>query len=373
VDIRSPRLFRSNLAETSALRQTGAMSADANVASPERKAFYARIRRHNLAPLWEYANPTSPRTPAVPALWRWDEVRPHLMESGRLISKAEAHRRVLVLENPAMAGAQAATRTLYAGLQLIFPGEIAPNHRHAQSALRFLLEGEGAYTAVGGERSFMRPGDFVVTPSWSWHDHGNEGTGPAIWMDVLDSPLVAFLGAEFRENAPEGVQPQRRPSGDSRARFGSGLLPVGHKAERRASPLLNYPYAESRAALERLRRAGEWDPCHGLALQYVNPATGGPAMPSIATFLQLLPKGFAGAPYRSTDGAIFAVAEGTGASVVGDAEFAWGPRDIFVVPSWCRASHRADTDAVLFSASDRPVHEALDLWREERGNLGPAA
>ena len=334
----------------------------------DRKSFYDRIGALNLAPLWEYRNPSMPRTPALPVHWRWNEIRPHLIESGAIISEEEAHRRVLVLENPGLRGGQAATRSLYAGLQLIRPGEVAPNHRHTQSALRFVLEGDGAYTAIAGERTVMRPGDFVVTPSWSWHDHGNEGSGAVIWLDVLDSPLVAFLGTEFRENGAEDMQKPSRPAEDSTARFASGLMPMGHKAGRAVSPVLNYSYERSRAALEALRRAGDVDPCHGIKMQYVNPMTGGPAMPSIATFLQLLPSGFVGMQYRSTDAVIYAVAEGRGRTVVGDEIFTWGPRDVFVVPSWCRHRHEADEDAVLFSASDRPVHQKLELWREERGN-----
>ena len=334
----------------------------------DRTAFYDRIGESHLAPLWEYKNPSVPTTPAVPAIWRWDEVRGHVIELGRMISKEEAHRRVLVLENPALRGGQAATRTLYAGMQLIYPGEVAPNHRHTQSALRFLLEGEGAYTAIAGERTYMHPGDFVVTPSWSWHDHGNEGDGPVIWLDALDSPLVAFLGTEFREHAPEHAQPQARPAEDSAARFNAGLLPLGHHPASQASPVLNYPYARSRAALGALARAGEMDPCHGHRLQYVNPATGGPAFPTMGTSLQLLPAGFTGMPYRATDSTLYCVAEGHGRTIVGDKTFEWGPRDVFVVPSWYRHRHEAADEAVLFAVSDRPVQQKLDLWREERGN-----
>jgi gentisate 1,2-dioxygenase len=275
----------------------------------------------------------------VPAHWRWAEVRPHLIAAGDVITAEEAHRRVLVLENPGLRGGQQATRSLYAGLQLILPGEVAPNHRHTQSALRFVLEGEGAYTAVAGARTEMRPGDFVVTPSWSWHDHGNDGAGPVIWLDVLDSPLVAFLAAEFRENAAE-----------ARQRAGG------------ATPGLSYSYKESRAAL-----TGLVDACHGIRRYYAHPATGAGPFPSIAAALQLLPKGFAGAPYQATEGAIFAVAEGRGRTRIDDQVFEWGPRDVFVVPPWARHRHEAETDAVLFSASDRPVLEKLSLWREARG------
>jgi gentisate 1,2-dioxygenase len=312
----------------------------ATLTGADRKAYYDRIGALNLAPLWEYRNPSTPRTPAVPVHWRWDEVRPHLIESGEIISKAEAHRRVLVLENPGLRGAQAATRTLYAGLQVIWPGEVAPNHRHTQSALRFVLEGEGAYTAVTGARAEMRPGDFVVTPSWAWHDHGNEGRGPVIWLDVLDSPTVAFLGTEFRENATEERQ----------------------GANAKAPPTLHHPYAQARPAL-----TGTCDPYLGVRRDYRDPATSGPPFPTIGTFLQLLPKGFSGRPYRATDSVIYAVAEGHGRTVVGDTAFDWGPRDIFVVPSWTPHAHHPEGDAVLFGASDRPIQEKLGLWREQRG------
>src|SRR5689334_14339272 len=153
----------------------------AEAVKPERRAYYDRIDAYNLAPLWEVLHglvTTEPVSPIRPALWRYDEIRPSLMESGRIISAKEAVRRVLILENPGLRGASQITRSLYAGLQLILPGEVAPAHRHTQSALRFVVEGEGAYTAVDGERTTMREGDFIITPAWTWHDHGNEGAGP---------------------------------------------------------------------------------------------------------------------------------------------------------------------------------------------------
>ncbi len=112
---------------------------------------------------------------------------------------------MLILENPALRGQSAITQSLYAGLQLILPGEVAPSHRHTQSALRFIVEGSGAYTAVDGERTTMRPGDFIITPSWTWHDHGHDGTGPVIWLDGLDIPMIRFFDAGFAENATSQV------------------------------------------------------------------------------------------------------------------------------------------------------------------------
>src|SRR5216684_4238631 len=291
------------------------MDHAAPVRTPEREAFYNELAPRNMAPLWEVLRALitrEPATPCVPVLWRYDEVRPYLMRSGGLISAKEAERRVLILENPALKGKASITHTLYAGLQLILPGEVAPAHRHSQSALRFVLEGEGAFTAVDGERTYMSPGDFVITPSWTWHDHGNDSDQPMVWLDGLDIPLVALLDAGFMEPGNAEQQMVTRPAGDSLARYGTGLLPVDWQPATKTSPVFNYPYARTREALETMRKHEGWDACHGLKMRYVNPATGDYAMPTMATFMQLLPKGFAGAPYRSTDGTVFVCIDGRG-------------------------------------------------------------
>jgi len=321
--------------------------------------------------LWEVLHgliTPEPKSPVQPAIWRYDEVRPFIMESGALITAREAERRVLILENPGLPGQSRITTSLYAGLQLILPGEIAPAHRHTQAALRFIVEGAGAYTAVDGERTVMREGDFVITPSWTWHDHGNEGDKPMVWLDGLDIPIVTLFDASFLERHNAEVYPESRPAGDALARYGSGLMPLGyHGPANRASPVFNYPYARTREALEAMRRGQDWDPCHGLRLRYVNPVNGDHAMPSIGTFMQLLPKGFATAPYRASDATVFSPVEGRGSIRVGEHRFDFGPRDVFVVPSWQRYSIEASHDVTLFSFSDRPVQEKLGFWREDRG------
>lgn len=338
--------------------------------SNARRDYYERISANSMAPLWEVLHGLvipEPRSPAVPALWHYDDIRDQVLESGGLITAKEAERRVLILENPAMRGQSRITNTLYAGLQLILPGEVAPAHRHTQTALRFVIEGEGAYTAVDGERTLMRPGDFVITPQWAWHDHGNDSDRPMVWLDGLDIPLIQMLDASFAERLDADEQPIGRPVGDSLARFGRGLLPIDHPRAAVSSPVFNYPYDRTREALETMRRTDEWDPHHGLAMKYVNPVTGDHAMPTMAAFIRLLPKGFETAPYRSTDGTVFVCTEGRGRTVVGEETFEWGPRDIFVVPSWHAHTHHAAEDAVLFGFSDRPVQEKLGLWREARG------
>ena len=333
------------------------------------QAYAARTAGNNLAPLWERLHSLitpEPASAAVAALWKYDEVRPLLMEAGELITAKEAERRVLVLENPGLEGLSRITTSLYAGLQLVLPGEVAPAHRHTPTALRFVVDGEGAYTAVEGERTIMHEGDFVITPNWTWHDHGNESDRPMVWLDGLDVPMVQFFDASFVESGADDSQQLQRPEGDSLARYGSGLMPVDSAPRSHASPIVNYPYERTREALEKMRRAEEWDPHHGLRLRYTNPVNGDYVLPTIGTFIRLLPKGFETTNYRSTDGSVFSVADGSGRTIVGDQVLEWKKRDTFVVPSWRWHLHIADDEAVLFSFSDRPIQEKLDLWREDR-------
>lgn len=335
-----------------------------------RREFYDRIGQQNMSPLWESLHALvlkQPASPAVPHLWAYDDMaRDLLMEAGRLITAHEAERRVLILENPGMKGSASITRSLYAGLQLILPGDMAPAHRHTQNALRFIVEGEKAYTAVNGERTLMHPGDLVLTPSWHWHDHGNETDQPMIWLDALDIPTVAFFDSSFAETGNDAVQAIERPTGDSDRRFGNNLAPVDWQPATRSSPIFNYPYARTRDTLEAMAQADAPDVCHGHKLRYVNPSSGGHVTPTMAAFMQLLPDGFASQPYRSTDGTVFSVVEGEGESIIGGHIFHWKPRDVFIVPSWTDVTHRAKQRAVLFSFSDRSAQEALGLWREQR-------
>ena len=337
----------------------------------ERDAFYAKIDGKNMTALWSVLGSLitpEPKSPARPFVWHFDEILAAMTEAGSLITAKEAERRVLILENPGLRGQSKITTSLYAGIQLVMPGEVAPAHRHSQSAIRFILKGRGAHTTVDGERTFMEPGDFVTTPSMLWHDHGNTTAEPMFWLDGLDIPLVQFLDASFAESLGDEEQPVTRPEGDSFARFGHNLLPVELRPRSQSSPVFNYPYSHTRQALEAMKRSGEWDPCHGLKLRYTNPVTGGYAMPTMGTFIQLLPRGFSSVPYRSTDATVFTVVEGRGRTRVGAEVLEWGPKDVFVAPSWHWLRHEADDEAVLFSYSDRPVQEKLDLFREEQGN-----
>jgi gentisate 1,2-dioxygenase len=333
--------------------------------NPKREQLSSEIAQLNMKPLWERVMRLAPGTVAVPAIWRWKDVQPYLMRAAELITTQEAERRVLMLENPALKGTTFATTTLYAGLQVILPGEIARTHRHAPNALRLIVEGVGAYTAVDGERTTMRPGDFVTTPNWAWHDHGNLGTGPVVWLDGLDTAFANLFGAHFREDYPQESQRVSRAEGDAAARYGANLLPLDYRPMGSATPVLSYPYTRTREALEQLARNGEPHAAHGYKLRFANPATGGHAFPTMAVYMQWLPKGFSGRKYRGTDGAVFCVVEGRGSVSIGDTRFDFARHDVFVVPSWEFCQLHAVTDCVLFSYTDRAAQEALGFWREE--------
>ena len=338
--------------------------------TPERLAFYEKIGRANYTPLWAVFSDIitpEPRSRCEAHLWRFAQAREWLLEAGGLITAKEAERRVLILENPGLRGQSRITTSLYAGLQLVLPGEVAPAHRHSQSALRFVLDGSGAHTSVDGERTLMEFGDFVITPPGAWHDHGNDSEAPMIWLDGLDIPMVTLFDASFAEGYGADEHPVTRAAGDSEARYGANMLPVDFDSKALASPIFNYPYARSREALEAMRRQREWDACHGLKMRYVNPVDGGLAMPTIATFLQLLPAGFVSEPYRSTDATVFVATEGSGRTTIDGKVFDWQAKDVLVAPSWRWIRHEPDEDAVLFSFSDRAAQQKLGFWREQRG------
>ncbi len=252
---------------------------------------------------------------------------------------------------------------------MVVPGDIAPAHRHSQSALRFILEGKGAYTSVDGERTAMEPGDFVITPSMTWHDHSNETSEPMFWLDGLDIPMVQFFDASFAEGSNEDQQKITRPAGDSFARYGHNLLPVDEKRTSKTSPIFNYPYSL------HPRGAGT-----GQSAQRVG------RLPRPETeILQSRDRRFRDADHRHLHPVAAQGLQDRALSRhrrhgvrgdrrqgphsrIGDQTFEWGPRDLFVVPSWQWVTHEADEDSVLFSFSDRPVQQKLDLFREDRGN-----
>ena len=349
-----------------------AEAAESSPSSPSgvsREQFYAELQRQNMGPLWEVYRDLmgrSPRRQETPCLWPWRTVRPQLLRAGEMVSTAEAERRVLMFLNPGNPFRTGATQTLYAAAQLILPGESARAHRHSQGALRFIIEGRGAFTCVNGEKLAMFPGDLVLTPSKMWHDHGNEGSEAVMWLDGLDIPLAALLNAQFYEQYPSETQLPAAPAARTERIFGKALFPAA-AAEATAdgdSPLWAYRWEAARDALECLRRSAAPDPFDGHLLRYTNPASGGEVLNTMGCRLQLLPPGFETRSHRHVSSSVYHVAAGSGFSVLDGQRFDWQKGDTFAVPTWCPHQHAAASqDAVLFSLTDAPLFAKLGLER----------
>ena len=346
------------------MKKTVQMPAD-----DSRESLYADLTPNALAALWRSLHelvPSQPRTQFLPWLWRYDDIRPLLLRAGALISAHEAVRRVLVLENPGAVGSASISPTLYAGLQLILPGEVAPAHRHTQSAFRFIVEGQGAFTTVRGERFNMQPGDLILTPNFEWHDHGHEGTEPVVWLDGLDIPLVRALQAGFAETANNEQQLVDLPPGNNLATWGSGLRIPGQNGVRsRRVERFIYPFEEWRRALGSLEKAGVTDETGCFTLEFLNPVDGGSVLPTMSAYCQLLPAATATAWQRRTDALVCHVVEGSAFVEIDTFNQTATPRDTFVIPPWTRFRLQANARLVLFVFSDRITQERLDLWRNQ--------
>jgi gentisate 1,2-dioxygenase len=256
-------------------------------------------------------------------------------------------------------------------LQVMRPGEFAGAHNHASAALRFIMEGSGAYTVVDGHKMDLAAGDFVITPNGTWHDHGvDKGGETTVWQDGLDMLLVNQLDANFYAVHSEQVQKSNYPINDTSMVYGGpGLLPMGGEAwSKPYSPLLKYEWGPTYEALLRASKASDGSPYDGIIMQYVNPATGGPVMKTLGACIQLLRGGEHTKAHRHTGSIVYNVAKGAGYSIISGKRFDWKKNDIFVVPSWAWHEHGNASerdDAVLFSFSDVPSMQALGLYREE--------
>ncbi len=347
--------------------------------TPELAAYYAALGRLDAGALWTVANtiePWEPDSSSVPMLWRYAELRAHVLRALELVTPERAGRRVVYLVNPGRRAEAAAVGRLYTGLQVMNPGEKASAHRHSSSALRFIMEGDGAYTIVDGHKVTLGRNDFVLTPNGTWHEHGVDADGSVcIWQDGLDIPLVNALEANFFEVHPALAQQVSHPVDDTTARFAAPALRPQGGWDRPHSPLLKYEWAPTYDSLCRHAEVSEGSPFDGVLMEYVNPLTGGPVMPTIGAAMQRLAPGARTRAHRHTGSAVYQVAKGAGWSMIGGRRLDWAERDIFVVPSWAWHAHANasdSADACLFQFNDLPVMRALGLYREEAQDGGAA-
>jgi len=308
----------------------------------------------------------TPQSTMVPWHWRAGDLARLLEKIGaNLKLEAGGQRRTLRLANPGLP--YGTTPTFWVSIQYILPGEIATNHRHAATALRFIMKGSGSDTIVNGECYPMSQGDLVLTPSWSWHDHENKGPDPMAWIDVLDISLVRALHATFFEGSAQARQDLLPVPDRSFRAYGSGIMrPVTKPGADVPKPvLLAYPWARALAALEQA--AGlEGDPFDDVILEYQNPATGTPALPTLGTMLQMLRPGVSTQAHRHTGSVVYYAVRGQGVMSVDDHRFDWSEGDFIALPPWARHAHAnpTDTAAILFQINDHPVLRTLGLYRE---------
>jgi gentisate 1,2-dioxygenase len=310
--------------------------------------------------------PAERESRALPYHWRWRDVRPMLLGAAQLIGIEQAERRVLVLCNPGLGGEYAVTPTLFAGLQIINPGETAPSHQHTPAALRFIIEGTGAYTTVEGVKCVMEPGDLIITPAMRWHDHGHEGTGPVVWLDGLDIPLVRAFDASWVSAIRPAQAPITTTDSSQDELTAAGLVPRRSRYEVRGHPLLRWPWRTVRGALAAL--AAEAPADRPVTLAYVTPTTGAPPLATMGAEAHWLRPGERARAGRSTASRVFHVIEGRGRSRIGEAALAWEPGDTMVAPPWQWIEHdngSAAEPACLFSFNDEPAVRALGLWQEQ--------
>lgn len=323
-----------------------------------------------VSPLWPMMRNVLPhdipQPITKPGHWKFDQIRPLLLRAGDLTPVEKAERRVLVLNDPGRGGsAMQVSSSIYVGLQLLLPGEKAPAHRHTPSAARIVVEGEGAFTIVNGERCPMERGDLILTPSGQWHDHGHDGTDPVIWLDALDLPLFVYLEGSYAIEG-EFQAPRNRPDASQVEYKGAGMLPVRVRGEERNPyPMLRYPWANAKATLIEI---GKYRPSHDATeLSYVNPETGEPCLPTMGFAAMMVRKGKPLRPPLRSTSSVFHVIEGEGNSVVNGVKVEWKEGDTFSAPVFSQIDHVATgSSAFLIRIDDAPLQTKLGYYEERR-------
>lgn len=345
---------------------------------------YEEVHTKNLFPFWATSTDVEHdeikqllgTQRAIPCLWDYqNDLEPLLRRSAELVTMEDTERRSLILVNPGLAPRRATVTTMYTAYRLNDPNEVMPPHKHTASAVRLGLTGSQNFTGVEGEDIVFGPGDLVLTPRDTWHNHGNQGDAPAVNLSVLDLPLVEQLNAlSFAHDYQEGevkmkAQSARYSPDHSREVYGSGgLLPrfVDHRRgfAGGSSPMFVYRYDMMRELLEKHRDVDAC-PFEGLLVEYVDPLSGGPVFKTMGFFMQMLRPGEKTLPLSQTASLLIAPIEGEGTSIVDGETFDWHPFDTLAVPggAWLQHENRSTSPAILFIASDEPAQKAFGLLR----------
>jgi len=316
--------------------------------------------------------------------WRWSEIASYLdkiadIARGADVSPIEfAERQQFLLTNPGLGGRLQVTSTMRCAVSIYNPSDVAPVHIHTPNASRTILSENGGYTTIEGERCAAARGDLILTPNGTWHDHGNDGCEPVVWIDVLDFPLMEFLDCVWLDEAyPGATQGNSRaqrvtlPGSYSHMLYGRGGLVPGFLPHRRGfgretSPMFHYRGSDVREALAGLREE-EGDPYEAITLRFINPATGGSVFPTLDYRALMLRPGEATRFKRETASTFYIAIEGQGVTEIAGRSLDWQTNDIFVVPSfaWRRHVNQSQNDAVLYDVSDAPLMEKIGQYRAQ--------
>lgn len=355
-------------------------SRDQPEPSSELGQLYRDFEQELLVPLWteiEDLMPAHPQSKATPHLWRWERLKKLADQAAHLVPVGRGgERRAIALANPSLGGKPYATPTLWAAIQYLMPGEDAPEHRHTQHAFRFVVEGEGVWTVVGGDSIRMSRGDFLPQAGWNWHAHHNAATEPMAWIDGLDIPFSYYTESQFFEFGRNELTPAEMaaPAQSRSERLWGypGLRPVSRPEALPATPLLAYRWVDTdRALTEQLLLEQEGQdvtvsPGHA-AVRYINPTNGRDVLPTIRTEMHRLRPGAKTRTVREVGSSVFQVFDGRGTVTVGGQAWPVVRGDMFVVPSWVSFSAEAEAGVGqtldLFRFSDTPIFEALHTHR----------
>ncbi len=330
------------------------------------KDYVQDLTNVNLVPLWPSLRgvlpPTRPRPLTQATAWNYKDIRPLLMKAGEVTPIEKAERRVLVLANPGH-GLQKmqASAAIYLGMQLLLPGELAPPHRHTPNAVRMIVEGEGAYTTVQGEKCLMARGDLILTPTGLWHEHGHDGDKPVVWLDVLDLPLVYYTETSYHINGDE----QRVSPGHGEQLYRSaGVLPTPmFTRSDKPYPMLRFPWVDVKASLISLAN----DPSNVEAVQvtYTNPLTGQDVENILGFYaLMLRPGQKLRLPARSP-ACVFHVIEGAMSLQFEDKTFPLVEADTCCVPGYGEvflSNASAKDPTFVFMTDESPLHRKLGVY-----------
>lgn len=324
------------------------------------------------------------QTKALPHHWSWKEISPYLTKISEVAKNADipptefADRQQFLLTNPGLGGKLQVTSTIRCAVSIYNPGDVARAHLHSPNASRTILSENGGYTTIEGERCRAARGDLILTPNGTWHDHGNDGADPVMWIDTLDWPVLEVLDCIWLDEDAPGLAGNGRaqkvtlPKGYSQALYGMGGM-TPRKADHRrgignrVSPLFHYKGSEIREALSAMQSAGERDSHEGTALDFVNPVNGEPLFATLGYGAQMLAKGEETAFKRETASTVYVCIEGRGQTEVAGRTFNWEENDIFVVPNflWRRHINTGPGNAILYTMTDRPLLEKIGQYRAQ--------